>query len=242
MLEGLYTAAAGMAAQQQRMDSLSNDIANTNTSGYKRVRMGFRDLVYQQNGPAGVRTGSGSQAVQIGRGSEQGAAQQTGEPFDLMIQGEGYFQVRRAGTGQIALTRNGSLQIDATGQVTTPEGDRLVPPIQLPRNIDPSSVTIGRDGTLTAGGRRIGQIQVFTVPAPTGLAASGNGDYSVTAASGGIRRATGTTLQQGALEGSNVNLADSMVDMMDAQRSYSMASKAIHMQDQMMEIANGVKQ
>jgi flagellar basal-body rod protein FlgG len=242
MLEGLYTAAAGMAAQQQRMDALSNDVANVNTSGYKRVRIGFRDLVYQQTGPSGVRTGAGSAAVQLGRGYEQGSFQKTDQPLDLAISGDGYFQVRKANTGQLALTRNGSLQVDPNGQLVTAEGDALVPPIQLPRGIDPSRVTIGADGTLTAGTRRLGQIQLVTVPAPTGLAAAGNGYYTVTAASGGVGRATTATLTQGALEGSNVNLADAMVDMMDAQRSFSMASKAIHMQDQMMEIANGVKQ
>jgi flagellar basal-body rod protein FlgG len=242
MLEGLYTAAAGMAAQQQRMDALSNDVANVNTAGYKRVRVGFRDLVYQASGPGGnVRTGAGAAIVQLGRGSEQGAFLKTDQPFDLAIEGDGYFQVRKAGTGQIALTRNGQLQVNANGQLVTAEGDQLVPPITLPRGIDPNRVTIGADGTLTAGTRRLGQIQLVTVPAPTGLAAAGNGYYTVTAASGGVRRATTATLQQGMLEGSNVNLADAMVDMMDAQRSYSMASKAIHMQDQMMEIANGIK-
>ena len=242
MLEGLYTAAAGMAAQQQRMDALSNDVANTNTAGYKRVRIGFRDLVYQANGPSGVRTGSGAAVVQLGRGSEQGALQKTDSPLDLAIQGEGYFQIRDAGTGQIALTRNGSFQADANGRLVTPEGDTLVPPIQLPRGVDPATIAIGADGTISAGNRRIGQIQVVTVPAPTGLAAAGNGYYSVTTASGGVRRATAASLTQGAVESSNVDLADAMVDLMDAQRSYSMASKAIHMQDQMMEIANGVKQ
>jgi flagellar basal-body rod protein FlgG len=242
MLEGLYTAAAGMAAQQQRMDALSNDVANTNTAGYKRVRIGFRDLVYQADGPSGVRTGSGAAAVQLGRGYEQGPLQRTDQPFDLAIQGEGYIQVRRANTGQTALTRNGSLQVDANGQLVTPEGDSLVPPIQLPRGIDPATISIGQDGTLRSGTRTLGQIQLVTVPAPTGLAAAGNGYYTVTTASGGARRATAATLTQGAVEASNVDLADAMVDMMDAQRSYSMASKAIHMQDQMMEIANGVKQ
>ena len=242
MLEGLYTAAAGMAAQQQRMDALSNDVANVNTAGYKRVRVGFRDLVYQASGGGNVRTGAGSALVQLGRGSEQGAFLKTDQPFDLAIEGDGYFQVRQSNTGQIALTRNGQLQVNANGQLVTAEGDQLVPPITLPRGIDPNRVGIGADGTLTAGTRRLGQIQLVTVPAPTGLAAAGNGYYTVTAASGGVRRATTATLQQGMLEGSNVNLADAMVDMMDAQRSYSMASKAIHMQDQMMEIANGVKQ
>jgi flagellar basal-body rod protein FlgG len=242
MLEGLYTAAAGMAAQQQRMDALSNDVATSNTAGYKRVRIGFRDLVYQADGPNGVRTGSGAAAVQIGRGFEQGAFQKTDQPFDLAISGDGYLQVRRANSGQTALTRNGQLQVNAAGQLTTAEGDQLVPPITLPRNIDPSTVTIGPDGTISSGTRRLGQIQLVTVPAPTGLVAAGNGYFNVSAASGGVRRATTATITQGALESSNVDLADAMVDMMDAQRSYSMASKAIHMQDQMMEIANGVKQ
>ncbi len=127
----------------------------------------------------------------------------------------------------------------------TADGDSLVPPDHASRAAStPAPCTIGADGTVTAGARRLGQIQLVTVPAPTGLAAAGDGYYTRTAASGGVRRATAatTTLQQGALEASNVDLADAMVDMMDAQRSYSMASKAIHMQDQMMEIANGVKQ
>jgi flagellar basal-body rod protein FlgG len=242
MLEGLYTAAAGMAAQQQRMDALSNDVANTNTAGYKRVRIGFRDLVYQADGPSGVRTGSGAAAVQLGRGHEQGALQSTGNPLDLAIQGEGYFQIRRASTGETVLTRNGSFLANANGRLVNAEGDSLVPPIQLPPGVDPAKVSIGADGTITADNRRIGQIQLVTVPAPTGLAAAGNGYYSLTTASGGLRRATDASLTQGAVEASNVDLADAMVDLMDAQRSYSMASKAIHMQDQMMEIANGVKQ
>ncbi|MEA2391625.1 MAG: flagellar basal-body rod protein FlgG [Solirubrobacteraceae bacterium] len=231
-----------MAAQQQRMDALSNDVANVNTSGYKRVRVGFRDLVYQRTGPNGVSTGSGAAAVQLGRGFEQGSLEQTGQPLDVAITGDAYFQVRDARTGQIALTRNGSFQADATGQLVTAEGDRLVPPIQLPRGVDPSTITIAQDGTVSSAGRALGQLQLVTVPAPTGLQANGNGYFTATTASGGIRRATGATVQQGVIEASNVNLADAMVDMMDAQRSYSMASKAIHMQDQMMEIANGVKQ
>lgn len=243
MLEGLYTAAAGMAAQQQRMDALSNDVANVNTSGYKGVRIGFRDLVYQADGPSGVRTGSGAAATVIGRRSEQGAFQPTGNPLDLAITGDGYFQVRRSDTGDTALTRAGAFTVDATGQVVTAEGDRLVPPIQIPRGTDLATVKIGQDGTVSAAGRRIGQIQLVTVPAPTGLSAAGNGYFTPTAASGGVRRAGAQSgIQQGVLEASNVDLADAMVDMMDAQRSYSMASKAIHMQDQMMEIANGVKQ
>ena len=239
MLEGLYTADAGMAAQERRLDALSNDIANVNTAGYKKVRLGFRDLVYQEDGPSGVRTGAGSAATQLGRGSAQGALRQTGSPLDLAIQGDGYFQVRRA-DGQIALTRSGAFLADENRQLTTPGGDRLVPPIRLPRGVALEQVSITRDGTVLAAGRRVGQIQLVSVPAPNGLAPAGDNLYLPTAQSGGMQRATGV-LTQGALESSNVDLADSMVDMMDAQRSYQMASKAIQMQDRMMEIANGLK-
>jgi flagellar basal-body rod protein FlgG len=239
VLEGLYTAAAGMAAQERRLDAVSNDIANSSTAGYKKVRLGFRDLVYQEDGPTGVRTGAGAAVTQLGRSSQQGAFQTTNNPFDLAIQGEGYFQVRRA-DGQIALTRQGAFLVDNRRQVVNGNGERLVPPITLPAGVDPKSVTIGSDGTVTAANRVIGRITLVTVPAPNGLAPAGNNNYLVTAASGGTRPASGT-LTQGVLESSNVDLADAMVDMMDAQRSYSMASRAISMQDRMMEIANGLK-
>ena len=239
MLEGLYTAAAGMAAQERRLDAVSNDIANVNTAGYKKVRIGFRDLVYQADGPSGVRTGSGAAVTQLGRGSQQGALQPTGQPLDLAIQGDGFFQVRRA-DGTIALTRAGTFLTDGRGRIVNPNGEELVPPITIPRGTDLEDVSIAADGTVLAAGRRVGQIQLVTVPAPNGLAPAGDNNYLPTAASGGIRAATGT-LAQGVLEASNVDLADAMVDMMGAQRSYSMASKAIQMQDKMMEIANGIK-
>jgi flagellar basal-body rod protein FlgG len=239
VLEGLYTAAAGMAAQERRLDAVSNDIANVNTAGYKKVRIGFRDLVYQADGPSGVRTGAGAAVTQLGRGSQQGALQPTGQPLDLAIQGDGFFQVRRA-DGAIALTRAGTFLTDGRGRVVNPNGEELVPPITIPRGTDLEDVSIAADGTVLAAGRRVGQIQLVTVPAPNGLAPAGDNNYEVTAESGAIRRATGT-ITQGLLESSNVDIADAMVDMMDSQRSYSMASKAINMQDRMWEIANGLK-
>src|SRR4051794_1595252 len=205
-----------MAAQERRLDAVSNDIANVNTSGYKRLRVGFRDLVYQPDGPSGVRTGSGAAITQLGRGAEQGALQQTGQPFDLAIQGDGFFQVRRR-DGQIALTRAGTFLPNARGQLVNPNGELLVPPITIPRGVDASRVNIASDGTVSVAGRRIGQIRLVTAPAPNGLAPAGDNDFLVTAASGGIRPAN-ATLTQGALESSNVDLADAMVDMMDAQR------------------------
>jgi flagellar basal-body rod protein FlgG len=228
-----------MAAQERRLDAVSNDIANVNTAGYKKVRIGFRDLVYQEDGPSGVRTGSGAAVTQLGRSSLQGALQTTGNPLDLAIQGEGYFQVRRA-DGQVALTRSGSFLLNGNREIVNPNGERLVPPITIPRGVDVEDISIDQAGNVLAGGRRAGRIQIVTVPAPNGLAPAGNNNYLVTAASGGTRAAN-SPLGQGLLESSNVDLADAMVDMMDAQRSYSMASRAISMQDRMMEIANGLK-
>jgi flagellar basal-body rod protein FlgG len=238
VLEGLYTAAAGLAAQERRLDAVSNDIANVNTAGYKKVRIGFRDLVYQEKA-GGVSTGSGTAVTQLGRGAQQGALQQTGHPFDLAIQGEGFFRVRRE-DGEVVLTRSGAFNVDGRRQLVNPNGERLVPPITIPAGTDPAKVAIGRDGTVTADGRRIGRIQLVTVPAPNGLAPAGNNNYEVTAASGAVRPARGT-IEQGLLESSNVDIADAMVEMMDSQRSYQMASKAINMQDRMWEIANGLK-
>jgi flagellar basal-body rod protein FlgG len=229
-----------MAAQERRLDAVSNDIANVNTSGYKGVRTGFRDLVYQQDGPTGVRTGAGAAITQLGRRSEQGALQTTGNAFDLAIQGQGYFQVRRA-DGQNVLTRNGAFNVDARGRLVNGNGDIMVPALTIPNGLDASKVSIASDGTVSANGRRLGQVQVFTVPAPNGLTPAGDNNYLPSAASGNVRRLNNAQVAQGVLEGSNVDLADAMVDMMDAQRSYSMASKAIHMQDQMAEIANGIK-
>jgi flagellar basal-body rod protein FlgG len=241
VLEGLYTAAAGMAAQEQRLDAVSNDIANVNTAGYKKVRVGFRDLVYQATGPTAVRTGAGAALTQLGRGAQQGSLQQTGNPFDLAIEGQGYFQVRRA-DGQLVLTRNGAFGLDGRGRLTNSNGELVVPGVTVPAGTDPSKVSIATDGTVTTGGRRLGQIQIFNVPAPNGLLAAGDNNYLPSAASGPVRRVANPTITQGTLESSNVDLADSMVDMMDAQRSYAMASKAINEQDKMAEIANGLKQ
>ena len=218
MLEGLYTAAAGMAAQERRLDAVSNDIANVNTSGYKGVRTGFRDLVYQQDGPTGVRTGAGAAITQLGRRSEQGALQTTGNAFDLAIQGQGYFQVRRA-DGQNVLTRNGAFNVDARGRLVNGNGDIMVPALTIPNGLDASKVSIASDGTVSANGRRLGQVQVFTVPAPNGLTPAGDNNYLPSAASGNVRRLNNAQVAQGVLEGSNVDLADAMVDMMDALRS-----------------------
>ena len=245
MLEGLYSAAAGMFAQQQRIDGVANDLANSSTTGYKHVRVGFRDLLYSaQGGAAGptVMAGAGAAAGFIGRSQEQGALQSTGQPLDLAIQGPGFFQGERA-DGSLALTRDGSLRLDATGRLTTKGGDLVQPQITVPSGTTPDQLSIAADGTVRVGpGAPLGRIELVTVPAPDGLRSLGDNLFAATAESGQPTAAgTDTTLRQGALEGSNVDVGDAMVDMIDAQRSFQLASKAIQMQDQMLEIANQVK-
>ena len=245
MLEGLYSAAAGMAAQQRRLDGVANDLANASTTGYKHVRVGFRDLLYSaQGGAAGptVLAGAGSAAGFVGRSQEQGALQTTGQPLDVAIQGPGFLQVKRA-DGSLALTRDGSLRLDALGRLTTADGDVVQPPITAPRGTTPDQLSIAADGTVRVGtGRALGRIELVTVPSPDGLQSLGANRFGVTAASGQpIAAGPDTSLRQGVLEGSNVDVGDAMVDMIDAQRSFQLASKAIQMQDQMLEIANQVK-
>jgi flagellar basal-body rod protein FlgG len=244
MLEGLYSAAAGMAAQQQRMDATANDLANVDTTGYKSERVGFRDLLYTQAGRAAgaqVYEGAGAAAEQLGRTLEQGALQNTGRQLDVAIEGQGFIQVRQA-NGTPALTRDGSLQVDAAGRLMTSTGQFLQPNITPPAGTTPDQVTISGNGTVTAAGRQVGRIQLVTVRAPEALTPAGNNLFTANAASGPVQNATGATLQQGFLEGSNVDLSDAMVSMMDSQRSFQLASKAIEMQDEMAGIANGVKQ
>jgi flagellar basal-body rod protein FlgG len=243
LLEGLYSAAAGMAAQQRRMEALSNDVANVNTNGYRRVRLGFRDLVYQQAGGGaggGVRTGSGSAADIVGRSQQQGALRQTGNTFDVAIDGPGFFQVRRA-DGTLALTRDGSFRLDSNRRLVTSQGHLVEPGLTVPRGVTKDQITVGPDGRVTAAGRAIGRIALYNVPAAEQMLAAGDNLFIPTAESGPAREVRDSRLVQGHLEGSNVDLADALVDMMDAQRSFSLASKAIHMQDEMMGIANGVK-
>lgn len=246
MLEGLYSAAAGMAAQQQHMDAVANDLANVDTTGYKSLRVGFRDLLYTQAGKAagtGVDVGAGAAATQLGRSLGQGSLQNTGRLLDVAISGEGFFQVRLP-NGSTALTRDGNFHLDRNGGLVTSTGARVMPAITVPAGTSQDQVSIASDGTVNVAGKQVGRLRLVTVRSPEGLAPSGSNLFTAGAASGPIRAVAGnnTTLQQGYLEGSNVDMADAMVGMMDAQRGFQMASKAIQMQDEMAGIANGVKQ
>ena len=246
MLEGMYTAAAGMAAQQSRLDAVANDLANASTTGYKSVRMAYRDLAYTAGyGPpahatTNVRFGAGAAATMIGRDGRQGAIQETGNPLDVAIAGPGYLQVRE--NGQRFLTRDGNLQIDAQGRLATQDGALLDPPVTVPRGTQPDQVSIGTDGTVSVAGKAAGKISLVTVPNPAGLDGGTDNRFQATAASGAVSAAPNTTaLHIGVLEASNVDMGDAMADMMDAQRSFQLASKAIQVADQALEIANGIK-
>ncbi len=244
MLEGLNSAAAGMAAQQQRLDAVANDLANANTTGYKHVRVGFRDLVYTQAGRSsapGPRTGSGAAAVDAGRGFAQGTLQRTDQPLDVALQGDGFLRVRLP-DGRQALTRDGSLHLDGAGRLAGSSGALVQPPITVPAGTDPTRVAIGPDGTVRAAGRVVGRLDIVSVRSNQGLQPVGDNAFLVTPQSGPAGRApASTTLTQGALEMSNTDVSDAMVAMIESQRAFQLTSKAIQTQDQMWEIANGVK-
>jgi flagellar basal-body rod protein FlgG len=244
MLQGLYAAASGMEAQQNQFNAIANDMANVNTPGYQGTEVGFQDLLYSgggnSSGSPSIATGAGSSSTIVGRSDAQGAIQTTGRSLDVAIQGPGYLQVRRD-DGSIGLTRNGALQVNAQGEITNQQGNPLVPALKVPKGIDANNIKIEPNGQVIAGSKTIGKIALVNVPAPGQLQPDGATMFSVTAGSGPPRPAAGSSLQQGALEGSNVDAARDMTQMISAQRGYQMASQAIQYQDQMLQIANGIK-
>jgi flagellar basal-body rod protein FlgG len=233
LLEGMYSAAAGMAAQQQRIDALANDMANINTTGYKRVRVAFRDLLYSPTGQGavkGVATGAGAAATVVGRGAAPGTIMDTGRSLDVGLVGAGYLQVR---DGTLQRLNNGRL-VTSTGAFTG---------VTVPNTVADDRVHVDPQGRVSDDtGRVYGQLRLVTVRAPEALTAAGDNLFSPTAASGAptVLR-TGLTLRQSALESSNVDMGTAMTDLIDAQRGYELTSKVISTQDRLMEIANGVK-
>ena len=244
MLEGLNTAAAGMAAQQARIDAVANDLANANTTGYKHQRVGFRDLVYTQAGRSsaqGPQTGAGAAVVDAGRAFAQGTLQRTDQPLDVAIQGEGFLRVRLP-DGTQALTRDGSLHIDGNGRLVTSTGAFVQPAMTFPADVDTGTISVGPDGAITAGGRAVGRLDVVSVRSPQRLRSVGDNAFVTTPESGAVRPApAATVVSQGVLESSNTDVAEAMVSMIESQRAYQLTSKAIQTADQMWEIANGVK-
>jgi len=235
----MYAAAAGMAAQQVRIDMISNSLANAGTFGYKAERIGFRDLLYGSEG--GVAVGSGAAVVDAGRSSAQGALGDSSDPLALAIEGPGYFRIKRA-DGSPALTRNGSFQLDSKGALVTASGEQLIPPIRVPRGTQPEDITVGTDGKVILKGKTIGTIGLFNVPAPSELVAVGNSSFTVSKGSGAaVAAPKATQILQSQVEQSNIDIASTMTDMLDAQNTYTMVSRALTTQDQLAQIANQLK-
>ena len=250
MLEGLRTAAAGMQAQQSKLDAVSNDLANANTTGYKRLRVGFSDLLYEQGGRPTIsneaQVGTGSRAVQGGRTFEQGNLAQTGNALDVAINGRGFFEVLLP-DGSPAYTRDGSFQINAQGELVTNSGYPVQPGLQLPEGAQ--SVTIGSDGTVSvqvagqAEAVQVGALTLADFVNPAGLQAKGENLFVETGASGpaqvGTPGSSGAGLLiQGSLESSNVNVVEELVSMIETQRAYETNAKAISTTDAMLGFLN----
>jgi len=260
MNPGLRAAASGMAAQQLRVDTIANNLANVNTTGFKKSRVCFEDVLYQTLEGTRIVNYRGSETVgpmQVGRGvrtaailrdHSQGTTQETGRPLDLAVNGEGFFQVERP-DGSIAYTRDGTFTISDTGSIVTTGGYTLVPGITVP----PEATQIGISATgivsaLVANNTdpvQLGQIELARFVNPSGLESLGENLYAQTAASGqpmtghGQEDGFGSVLQ-GTLETSNVEVVEEMVDMIAAQRAYEVNSKAIQAADQMIQDANAL--
>jgi flagellar basal-body rod protein FlgG len=259
MIRALTTSATGLEAQQHNMERISNDLANVNTDGYKKSRTEFQDLMYQTIKEPGQQLGANSQSpvgIQIGTGVktgavhkifEQGPAKMTYHPYDLMIEGKGFFPVQRP-NGEIAYTRTGAFHLDLQGKVVLSNGSQLLPQITVPNNA--VGVQIGPSGEVraTLGDQSqaiLGQIQTINFANEQGLNAAGEGLYLATAASGGpVQTIPGEggsgSLLQGALEASNVNVANSMVEMITTQRAYEMGTKVMSVADQMLGATSGI--
>ncbi|MGH2859619.1 MAG: flagellar hook-basal body protein [Solirubrobacteraceae bacterium] len=243
MLQGLYAAASGMEAQQNQFNAVSNDLANLNTPGYQATELGFQDLLYSSAGGASgttVATGAGAASQLYGRSQAQGALQHTGDPLNVAIEGDGFIQVRRP-DGSIGLTRNGTLQTNAQGELTDQDGDPLTPPVKLPAGTNAADMQIAANGDVTVKGTKVGTISIVNVPAPNQLQPLGDSMFAATAGSGATKPAQGSTLQQGSLEASNVEVGATMSEMITAERSYQMSSEAVQYQDQMLQIADQLR-
>ncbi len=257
MNPALRTAATGMMAQQTRTEVIANNLANVNTTGFKRSRAQFQDLLYQtlQNPSViGNPDANTSVAIQVGRGTHlsgvlrenaQGSLESTGRPLDVAIEGEGYFQVQLP-SGLTAYTRDGGFQISDQGVLTTADGNQIVPGIHVPP--EATNVSISKTGVVSymRNGKEtveLGRIEIARFSNPSGMMAQGANLFTETPASG--QAVTGFpgdegmgALLQGSLEGSNVEVVQEMVDMISAQRAYELNSKAVKAAEEMSQVAN----
>ena len=255
MIRSLWIAKTGMEAQQTQLDTISHNLANVGTNGFKRGHVVFEDLIYQnlrQAGaassdqtqlPTGLQVGLGVRSVATSRNFSQGSLQQTSNNLDIAIKGQGFFQVQMP-DGTTAFTRDGSFQVDANGQLVTNSGFTVQPGITIAATAQ--SVTIAADGTVSvalpgqATAQTVGQLTLANFVNPAGLEPKGQNLWGETAASGTpLAGAPGSnghgTLQQGYVETSNVNVVEELVAMIQTQRAYELNSKAIQTSDQMLQ-------
>lgn len=261
MIRALHTSATGMAAQESNVNTISNNIANVNTTGFKKARTEFDDLLYETVQEAGSKSSGNSEynvGVQVGSGAKvsatrkihtQGAPQMTNNPYDLMINGEGFMGII-APNGEMKYTRDGSFNVDAQGNLVTRAGHRVFPGVVIPSNT--VKLNISETGTVEAWSRDslepmvLGQIPVFTFVNSAGLRSEGANTFAATAGSGqstqNIPGENGSgTLMQGAIEASNVSVMNEMTDLIRAQRAYEMNSKVMGVADQMLQTVNNVR-
>ena len=261
MIRTLWIAATGMQAQTLNLDVISNNLANVTTSGFKKSRADFQDLLYETIKPAGATSAEGNEVptgIQLGHGVKpaavqkifvQGDFQYSQNPLDIAIEGDGFFQITMP-DGSVAYTRAGTFKINSDGTIVTSDGYSMQPQIDVPA--DALSITIGNDGTVSVirqgdtDSTEIGNIELARFINPSGLYAMGKNLFIESSASGApILGTPGLdgfgTLAQGFLEMSNVKVVDEMVNMITAQRAYEANSKAIQTADEMLQIANNVK-
>jgi flagellar basal-body rod protein FlgG len=260
MLRAMRTAASGMAAQQLNIDLVANNLANVNTTGFKKSHADFEDLLYQTMRPAGPGEGDNQipTALQVGHGAivsatakvfSQGTTETTSNPLDIAIEGAGFFQVQLP-DGTTGYTRDGGLRIDGNGRMTTPRGYVLQPEISIPE--DATSVLVNAEGRIfvqTAGNTdstELGQFQLARFTNPSGLEATGGNLYRQSEVSGdptlGAPGDLGIgSVRQGALERSNVDVTEEMVNMIVAQRAFEINSKSIKTAEDMLGIINSIK-
>jgi flagellar basal-body rod protein FlgG len=245
MMRSLWISKTGMEAQQTQLDTISNNLANVSTNGYKRAHAVFEDLMYQnlrQAGannteqttlPTGLQVGLGTRAVATARSFSQGNLQQSSNNLDVAVAGNGFFEVQMP-DGSTGYTRDGSFQVSSTGQLVTNNGYTVQPGITIPATAQ--SVTIGSDGTVSvtlpgqAQPQSVGQIQVASFVNPAGLEPKGQNIFGETPGQNGLG-----SLRQGFVETSNVNVVEELVAMIQTQRAYELNSKAIQTSDQMLQ-------
>jgi flagellar basal-body rod protein FlgG len=260
MIRALYTSASGMQAQQANLDNISNNLANVNTTGYKKSKIEFQDLLYQTDRAAGAQQGQGAQtpgAIQIGHGSRisstsrifsAGELTKSGEKLDIAINGDGFFEVQLP-DGTRGYSRDGALKLDNQGRFVTSDGYQVLGGFQaVPQGT--TDIAFGQNGDVTMrnanGSQTTFSVQLVRFANPGGLESVGGNIYKSTDASGaatpGIPGQDGLgTLQQGYLEMSNVKVVEEMVNMIVAQRAYEVNSKAVQASDEMMKQANNLR-